>query len=411
MEVRKKNVLIIVDTLLTGGAEIFALRLGKALTECCTVTVFCKNANKIDKVLLDYHFPGARILILDGFYLKVFSKIDSLLFRLKIDLSLFDFTVEHYLSRLIMKSSVEVVHSHLSTVDFLTSKAVEKVNSSGKGKVKHVLTVHGDYLQYNEKEIEGKEIYKLLNFSSKLKKLLFRQPEIVCISDKQIDFFKRKGECLGINLRLSKIYNGYQKALINQNQVFKNKQKCQINPDDKVFGMVSRGIPEKGWELAIKAFIKVVKSHTNVHLILVGDSPYLRQLELKYKAYTNLHFVGFTPNPLEWIALFDVGLLPSFYKSESLPTVLIEYLSCKVPALSSDLGEVKKMLSTETGELSGVVLNINPKKFIVNEVAKQMFRFLDDENFIRLMRKNAQEAFSKFKMEDCVTKYLAVYNN
>lgn len=406
----RKNILIVVDTLLTGGAEIFALRLGKALKERYNVFLFCKHYNKIDLELVNCHFPKARIFTNDGFFLGLFNKIDSLFFRLSLDVSLFEFCIQRYLYKLILDNSIDVIHSHLSTVDFLISKVVSKVNFSRNKEVKHVLTVHGDYLKNEQKVLAKGRVYKFLNFHKKLRKLLLNKPEIVCISEKQLDFFTRHSEKLQTDIRLTKIYNGYEETVVNIEQVLQNREKCKIHSNDKVFGMVSRGIPEKGWELVLKAFIKILDTQSNTHLILVGDSPYLRELEIKYKSFQNIHFVGHSANPIEWIKLFDVGLLLSYYKSESLPTVIVEYLSCNVPVLAAEIGEIKKMLTTHNSSLAGAVVKVDPDDFNIEIVLAEMFLFLNDKNYMQEMKKNTQAAFSKFNMKDCVNRYSEVYN-
>jgi hypothetical protein len=74
-------------------------------------------------------------------------------------------------------------------------------------------------------------------------------------------------------------------------------------------------------------------------LVLVGSSDYLDGLRA---ATTNprVHFVGFAPNPIDWVRLFDVGLLPSYFASESLPNCVAEYLFCGAPVVATRIGEI-----------------------------------------------------------------------
>jgi len=406
---KKINVLIAVDTLLTGGAEIFALNLSKALSENCNVTVFCKHSTKIDRELINFHYPNIRLVTLCNPILKLLSTIDSLLFRLNIDINLYDFAIRKFLCRFFIKESINIVHSHLSTVDFVVSKAVGEINTLGKRQIKHVLTVHGDYLSFEQRHLQRVKIYKLLNFEKKIRNLLYSSPKVVCISDMQMEFFNRYYKKLCLEANPIKIYNGHQRGSVGHEQVFKNKKMLGIAPNDKVFGMVSRGIPEKGWDITIKAFVKLLNIWPNTHLILVGESAYLKELAEENKHYSNIHFVGFSHNPVEWIKIFDIGLLLSHYKSESLPTVIIEYLSCGVPVIATNVGEIEKMISVNNSKLAGVLLS--PSNLNITEIVSVMEDFIVNESSLQKRRELALQAYAKFNMKDCLQKYLEVYDS
>lgn len=403
----KINILIAVDTLLTGGAEIFALNLSKALSENCNVIVFCKHSTKIDRKLVSFHYPSIKLVTLCNPLLKLLSTIDSLLFRLSIDINLYDFAIRKFLCRLLIQESINIVHSHLATVDFVVSKAVGEINTFNKRQIKHVITVHGDYLSFEQKHLQRVKIYKLLNFEKKLTNLLYSSPKVVCISDMQIEFFNRYYKKLRLEANAIKIYNGHQRSLVNYEQVLKNKKMLGIFPNDKVFGMVSRGIPEKGWDITIKGYVELLNTLPNAHLVLVGESSYLKELAEKYKPYSKIHFVGFSQSPIEWIQIFDVGLLLSHYKSESLPTVIIEYLSCGVPVIATNVGEIEKMISTKSSKAAGVVLD--PNSLNVAGIANTMEDFIANESSLKEMKELAVHAYAKFNMKECIQKYLEVY--
>ena len=56
-----------------------------------------------------------------------------------------------------------------------------------------------------------------------------------------------------------------------------------IKENDFTFGMVARGIKEKGWKECILAFLKLVEKKNNLetNLILVGGGNYLEELKTK----------------------------------------------------------------------------------------------------------------------------------
>ena len=119
--------------------------------------------------------------------------------------------------------------------------------------------------------------------------------------------------------------------------------------------LVSRAIREKGWEVAIEAVqLARIQTGANVHLLLVGSGPELQRLRgLHQEAW--IHFLGFQPSGSDWFACADMGLLPSWFSSESRPFTLLECLRAGRPYIASDLGEIRSMLRTERG-LAGAVI-------------------------------------------------------
>jgi len=173
-----------------------------------------------------------------------------------------------------------------------------------------------------------------------------------------------------------------------------------------VFGMVSRGIPEKGWERCIEAFNKLNMSNTD--LVLVGGGEYIESLKQKYAAKVNIHFTGHSDEPLEWINIFDVGLLPSTYASESLPTAVIEYLCLNKPVIASDAGEIKNMLQKD-GQQAGVVIPILDNKIDNNLLADAMKKYIEDKALYAEHSANAAICFRQFDLDECADKYLDLY--
>ena len=392
------NIALVTEVIHPGGAETFVLRLASALREQGhTALIYCFYKKHYNKELHQALAPTVQVIWPQVPWL--FKQMDRVLFKLKIDHSFSEGYIKKGLEKIILVLNADVVHSHLLKVDKVSLEAGHETN------VPVVTTIHGDYLQFYSKTQQNIPI-PLLNYEAKARENLKQLKEIVCISDKQMDFFREifPKETYG---KLVKIYNGYR-APKPEAEISSLKAKLNINPSDFVFGMVSRGIAEKGWEEAIQALLQL--NTEKAHLVLVGESTYLQTLKNKYAQHQNIHFIGESKNPLEWVNIFDVGLLPSTYASESLPTVVIEYLCCNKPVIASDAGEIVNMIQCD-GKQAGTIIPIKENKISVSDLADAMNRYMNDKNYHLQHKENTSICFEQFDMLKCIENYTKVYSH
>lgn len=384
------KILIAIETLLLGGAESFILRMAEELSKDHDVSVFVLHGDKINQNLLNkYKSTNINFILFDPGLAFVMDKIDSLLFKLKIDKSLRVLLANGFLKKVIKSRKIEVVHSNLFKVDYFITKALSDLD------VRIVNTIHGDYIKFSEAN-------SVLNYKDKAKYILSRVNKTVCISNVQMNFFKKNFDI--DHSKLVKIYNGYKPATLQKNNL---RKQLGIKDEDFVFGLVSRGIPEKGWAAAIEAFLKL--EFHNTYLILVGSSEYLTGLKEQYKHDQRIIFTGEASEPLLYIDIFDVGLLPSVYLSESLPTVVIEYLCLAKPVIASEMGEIRNML-VDDDKAAGVILSVTNGSIDTGDLCVKMGQYICNESLYQLHSERAKEAFNKFNMDECVKNYIKAYS-
>ena len=382
-----------------GGAQVFALRLASALSVEHEVWLYSHYDDYIDEKLTKRIAPNVDILFARFEADWLIRKFDRLLYLIGIDFSWRERLVAKHIKQVITQYGIELVHSHMFKSDYVVAKAIRGFN------VPLVVTMHGNYESFLKRYLESAgEV--IINYPLKLRETLAETDAIAYLTEKNLRVFKEK-QMIPVkchqHIIKKKIYNGFIGRI--------DKPHCRkelgIEECDLVFGLVARGIPEKGWEVAIKAFTMLVRG--NSQLVLVGWSKYVAELAQKYKENKKIHFVGQSDNPLNWIQMFDVGLLPSVY-GESLPNVIVEYLYCGKPAITSDVGESPLMIEHK-GKKAGFVLSVKKQHIVVDEMRDYMNRYIADEELLERQKTTARLAFKKFTMDKCIKKYYKHYES
>ena len=119
--------------------------------------------------------------------------------------------------------------------------------------------------------------------------------------------------------------------------------------DTKVIGYIGRLVEEKGIMILLDVFSKLDR---NFNLLLIGDGPLKQQILKAGKQYgiaDRLTIISHVPSkeiPM-YMNCIDCLILPSLTKSnwkEQFGRVLIEAMSCEVPVIGSDSGEIPNVI-------------------------------------------------------------------
>jgi len=192
--------------------------------------------------------------------------------------------------------------------------------------------------------------------------------------------------------RISTIPYGYRPSL----------QVSQALPpfEGTTFGMVARGVADKGWREAITAARQVhERAEKPIRLVLVGDGPEIEKLR-RETSESWILFAGQQNEPEGWVRGFDVGLLPTCLPEESLPNSIIEYLACGKPVIATAAGGIPEMI----GQAGLLVPLAADGKADVDCLAGAMLALCDGENRGRF-QEQTQAAFRAFDMGLCVSRY------
>ena len=225
-----------------------------------------------------------------------------------------------------------------------------------KSKPKTIFTFHGlSILDPNyKKDWHLKFIYWLV-----FKFLLFFVDIPVFVSKNNLETAKK--------LKLVKegrvIYNGIPEPEFLEREIARKflEEKIKIDLKEKfLIGSIGRLDYSKNYEFLIEVFPEILKIKHDSVLIIVGEGPERKKLEMlieKQNLKGKVFLLGELKDASKYLKAFDLFVLPSRY--EGLSITLIETLFSRIPVLSSDVGGNREIL----GENCTFQLN-NTKEFL-----------------------------------------------
>lgn len=395
------NILIAIEDLRTGGAQVFGMRLAQALHQRGhQVHLYSHYAAYINYPLVRQIAPDVPVLAFEASVPGLdwlTRKAQGVFRRFGWVFSWREQLAERHLRRTLERLGVQLVNSHMIKSDYVATAA----GTTAHPAVPVVITMHGCYEEFLHKATEPE-------VTLKSRQALREAAGVVYLTAKNLEIFSVPGVRPLADMPHAQIYNGFDGQFSPPAQL-PSRAQLGIGEHDLVFGMVARGIPQKGWQYALDSFQELSAECPQAHLVLVGSSDYLDGLRA---AATNqrVHFVGFAPNPIDWVRLFDVGLLPSYFASESLPNCIAEYLFCGAPVIATRIGEIPQMLAVPEQGLAGALVEQNGKGLTDPAALTAAMRaYLTDPARLAAHRALAGQCFDKFRMERCVVAYEALF--
>ncbi|MGO4566523.1 glycosyltransferase [Rhizobium sp. 2YAF20] len=282
---------------------------------------------------------------------------------------------------------IEIVHSHHAWVDVSLATLLLAYPD-----IRQVVSMHGMYEMMTEAQLDG------------LMPVLRRRiNQFVYTAEKNRTVFSA-------DFQFEKGFRKISNALPAKPIQPITRAELGIPDNDFVLCCVARAIPEKGWRESIEAVKRVnLRSPRKVHLLLIGDGPEADELRLSH-ANAFVHFLGFKSNIRDYFAAADIGLLPSRFKGESAPLVLIDCLLAGKPLLASDIGEIRHMLDTENGP-AGSLFTLKNWQIDVPVLGDLIHRLANDATFYEMLLARVPAASQRFETSVMVDKYEDTYRD
>lgn len=124
--------------------------------------------------------------------------------------------------------------------------------------------------------------------------------------------------------------------------------KLGLENDHRIIGTVAALRPEKNVGRLIEAFAQVSELYPKARLVIVGDGIGMKPLKMlteRIGLYDKVIFTGNLDKPENIVSAFEIFALSS--DTEQMPLSVIEAMSAGLPIVSTDVGDVAEMVSSQ----------------------------------------------------------------
>jgi len=376
----KKRILILIDSLkIGGGAEKFISILSTKLSK--TYDIFILTFHDFKNI---YPFKGkyysiGKKSIFNSKFLN-FLKINNFLISIRI-------------YRVITSISPDVLISAMDYTNIFT--ILTKIFFFLKNPL--IISV------FCNPKIQYLNDRKYLNLLIKLFYPLNQVNKIITISEgvKQIlksDYQINEKKLISINngVDFKEIQSLAKSKIREYKDIFENRDLIK-------FITIGRLAELKGHKYLVEAYKKVKKEIPNSKLIIRGDGPLKKELEIlinKYNLDNDIIFLGIKQNIYKYLARSDIFILSS--KSEGLPTVLLEALACRLPIISTNC---------ETGPseiLNNGQFGLLVKVMDSNDLAEKMIQLGNDKELMNRFSLKANDRIKSYTIEKTINDWIEI---
>ena len=294
------------------------------------------------------------------------------------------------LVREIRRQPTDLVHTHLIHADLHGQFAARAL------RVPTISSVHGTHPFYEKEPFRS---------AARLAGHLARRT--IAISGYAGEFVGRVG--IAPRDRIRVIHYGIDAASWRTapEERLEHRRALGIFPGDIAIGIASRLVPDKGHDVAIKAFSALAERFPGCRLLIAGSGPLQPELEARAQRILppgRARFLGYVSDMRAFFGSCDLVLFPSLPSfGEGFGLAALEAMAAGVPVLASDAGPLPEVVSDA---VSGLVLPPGD----VGAWAEAMADLVTDRTRRQQMgeqaRTRAKERFSVATMAD---RTVAVY--
>ncbi len=227
----------------------------------------------------------------------------------------------------------DIIHTHYQGVDRWISQ-VCRSNS-----IPYVVTLHGSHEMVDLDEGFARDLAATVD-------------HWVYTADKNLRIFDHVKDS---NAPVTKLRN----AVPDVSRAFSVARSALAPERDAVlFGLASRALRVKGWEIAIHALEAIRERAANrpVYLALCGDGAEHDELIRLHGDRPGVRFLGYQSEVTAFYRLCDCCILPTRFPGESFPFTLIESLKAGTPIVATDVGEIRRVVQPDHHHAAGIVV-------------------------------------------------------
>lgn len=357
---RKPNVLIATYAFAFGGGEIFPIQLANALL-----------------------FNGVGVTFFNGCYEPTQSGVRKMLAP---QIPVINNFLNLNLNSMLSEFGIEIIHTHHASMENLFAK----VKITGANDFKHVATMHGMYEM-------------MVNFINDTRYIRNSVDHWFYTTDKNIIPFQKND--VYFETKFSKFENGMQTPEFHDIDL----TPLGITPDSFTICLASRALPDKGWKEAIEATGKAREiTNKDVHLILIGEGVTFDELKINDQP-RYVHLLGYKANLDDYLMSSQLGLIPSYFKGESFPLVMIQCFMAGIPVVATRIGEIERMITAENHKIGGLLIELRNGKIDSMELADAIIKMISDENYYQECKNTVQKLKERFDIDNVAKLYISAY--
>jgi glycosyltransferase involved in cell wall biosynthesis len=357
------HVLMGIDRFSYGGGEIFPIHLANALYSIGAMVTILQMADDNDhpdvRAMLDSSIPVYRA----------------------------DTVRTMGVNRFVREAGISIVHSHSASVEMLMlDREKEEIQ------IPYLVTLHGSY--------EAAKIAR-----NRVAKWAMRTDQYVYTADRNLSPFNLSA------LSHDKFVKFRNAMPIDPSDPPQSRASLGIPKDAVVFTLVARGVKEKGWEEAVRAFqaLRVRRPDVAMALVAVGEGEKTDAARRLAGNDSMIHFPGFVKEIHGIYRFSDVALAPTRFSGESFPLCLIQAMQVGVPCVATDIGDIKAMIQPKEGSHGGLIIpNLADDDAFIAAVSEQMEAMLDPALRAELSA-GAQRLGEDFGLDALAHRYLELY--
>jgi glycosyltransferase involved in cell wall biosynthesis len=328
-----RSVVRIITRLNVGGPSIQAARLTTALEPHGFATTLIHGRLGDGEGDMSYLLaPGARAIYLDALRRPV-SPLNDLRAMLRV-------------YRELRRARPVIVHSHMAKAGLVGRTAAALYNAT-RGSAPRARIVH----TYHGHVLEGYFSAAMTRLFITLERLLARASDRIIAISPAIERELRDGFHIGRSDQYRVVPLGFDLsafAAVDDGARLPARRELEIPESAAVVTTVGRLTAIKQHRLLLDTIARAAKTAPNVLALIAGDGELRHDLEayaVELGIADRVRFLGWRRDLATIYAATDVFLLTS--RNEGTPVALIEAMASGVPGVSTDVGGVKDVITSE----------------------------------------------------------------
>jgi len=306
-----------------------------------------------------------------------------------------DFLAYKAICAIFKRIKPDIVHTHTSKAGVVGRLAAQKMAIS-----KIIHSTHGLIYEVNA-NIPGIKNNLMLKFFLTADRYVGKKTDaLITLSEKET------GSAIKLGLAQSQKINVISNGIPLKDLADIPRQESDWEHKPLCLGIAGRLASEKGHELLLNCFKKLLDRHPDVTLKIAGSGPlqaHLEKLAHDLNIASNVQFCGFQTDMVSFLSSIDIFVLSSHYEGFGL--VLIEAMAAGLPVVATDVGGVVEVVvDGKTG------LIVPPGQ--ENELIMGIEYFLTHRKLCHSFgQKGRKHVMQRFSLKHMIEEHLKLYHS